>query len=323
MDSVNTKLCHSRRLLQNPYAHLNDVGNFDFAAAIQAAQQIPTHPDGQTSKSRQLLQNPYAYQNDTGDFDSAPMRQQTPNKVGTSRQRDARKNKKVSYSKVKQAARNLQLIIWKRRHELWPNGAPSDPVKLLDPEIAAKCIGFELEHPDYLGEFHQYGANKQIAGIIDRDAKRISISRRLPNVTRRFTSAHEIGHALLHQETVMHRDRPIEGPAQTQGPRDAIETEADKFATYFLMPEKLVRARFKQIFNVNTFALSYETAFALEPTNPEDLMNRCKTTRDLARVLAKAEHYNGRNIHSLAAQFGVSFETMAIRLEELRLINDQ
>ena len=37
-------------------------------------------------------------------------------------------------------------------------------------------------------------------------------------------------------------------------------------------------------------------------------------------VLAAAECFDGTHFHSLAKQFGVSVEAMAIRLEELKLL---
>lgn len=59
---------------------------------------------------------------------------------------------------------------------------------------------------------------------------------------------HMIGYALLHREARMHRDKAIDGSDQQAGPRDRIEYEADKFASVFLMPEKLLRTRFKHVF---------------------------------------------------------------------------
>ena len=42
--------------------------------------------------------------------------------------------------------------------------------------------------------------------------------------------------------------------------------------------------------------------------------------RDLAKLLADSESYNGVRFISLANQFRVSTTTMAIRLEELELV---
>jgi Zn-dependent peptidase ImmA (M78 family) len=116
----------------------------------------------------------------------------------------------------------------------------------------------------------------------------------------------------------LHRDRALDG---TGGPsREPRETEADLFASFFLLPEKPVREAFKQKFLTELFVLNEGTAFALGSKDLESLQSRCRTLRDLARVLANAERYNGAHFHSLASQFRVSAEAMAIRIEELGLV---
>src|SRR5699024_6532006 len=117
------------------------------------------------------------------------------------------------------------------------------------------------------------------------------------------TSAHELGHAVLHPAGGgIHRDRPVDGAAPA---RDRTEREADRFATYFLMPEKLVRARFSMIFGESSLALSEETAFALGETSLLDLTEKYRARRRLARLLASTDHYNGRYFKPLAEQFRV------------------
>ncbi|HEB93592.1 MAG TPA: ImmA/IrrE family metallo-endopeptidase [Gammaproteobacteria bacterium] len=269
----------------------------------------------QITDSRQLLQNQYAHQNDDGEFDGVVM---VP--VENSSKRYQQKNLCAlsQHERIKCKARELQKNIWNNRKELWPGNIPDNPIQLLDPRIAIQFIGYKYDQPECLGEFSGNGATGEIAGVIDRSAKQISISRRLSPQIRRFTAAHELGHAILHKEMLMHRDRPIDGSVKT---REPMELEADKFASYFLMPEKLIRERFRMNFGVTSaFVLTDDTAFALDPTNPEGLINRCKTLRNLSKILAKAEQYNVRHVYSMANQFGVSVEAMAIRLEELQLV---
>ncbi len=62
-----------------------------------------------------------------------------------------------------------------------------------------------------------------------------------------FTGAHEIGHLVLHEDTVMHRDRAFDG-SPLQAPRAPAERQADRFAACFLMPQKLLRERFEFMF---------------------------------------------------------------------------
>jgi hypothetical protein len=59
---------------------------------------------------------------------------------------------------------------------------------------------------------------------------------------------------------------------------------------------------------------------ALSGCSLSDLQRKLKARRDLSRLLAGTEHYDGRHFESLAARFRVSQETMAIRLEELALL---
>lgn len=302
-NSITKKISDSRRLLQNQYAYLNGDGNYE---ALIVNQTISYHELG----------NPYACLDGNSDSDTPIL----------NKDKEILHNSNVkayyNYSEIEQKVRELQRCIWKNRNELWPDGVPDDPVQLLDPSIAAKYIGYEFEEAEFLGEFCAKGTDKEIAGIIDHLQKRISLSRNFKNNIRRFTAAHELGHALLHepQSAVMHRDRPIDGSSKSNEPRATIEKEADKFATYFLMPEKLVRARFRQAFGVDVFVLNDDTAFALNPTNPDELFDYCRTTRNLAKILASIEHYNGRYMCSLANQFAVSVVAMAIRIEELGLV---
>ncbi len=303
---INRKIAASRKLYQDPYAYLDGNGDYD------------AYMPNRIHSSKEL--HPYARLNILESVDEFNSNQSKETLNSTVQQYGSHFSEKIkcSHKDIESKVRELQLEIWSRRNEFWPEAIPTDPVKLLDPFVAAKCIGYKYVEAEFLGQ----GSDKEIAGIVDRINKQISISRRFKKNVSRFTAAHELGHALLHQEATMHRDRPMDGSSKSNEPRDAMEIEADKFATCFLMPEKLVRARFQQVFGVKgTFVLSDNTAFALDSNNPEGLFNQCRTTRVLARILASVEQYNGRHMHSLANQFSVSVEAMAIRIEELGLIS--
>ena len=314
---LRKQVAKTRRLLQDPYAYDDGSGKCD-------AYYVISHDDmslrERLVESRRLLQNPHAYDDGTGNFDAyfaLPKEDRLPN---TSQYLKSDYKSPISEDTIKHLARNLQKDIWYRRDDLWPEGVPNDRVDMLDPTIAIKLIGFDYDLADSLGEFRVEGKNIEVAGLIDRGAHRVSISRNLPHITHRFTAAHELGHAIMHKEARLHRDRPMDGSSQDKTKRNVIEKEADKFAAYFLMPEKLVRGRFEKIFGVsNAFVLNDDTAFALNPGKPDELLSRCRNLRDLTRILAKTEYYNGRHVNSLAAQFHVSPEAMAIRLEELGL----
>lgn len=89
------------------------------------------------------------------------------------------------------------------------------------------------------------------------------------------------------------------------------------------MPEKQVRARFRDQFGTEYFALTDDTAFALSMGGLDSLGKKFRTLRDVSGFLASTEQYASQRFYSLASQFGVSVEAMAIRLEELELVTQQ
>lgn len=74
------------------------------------------------------------------------------------------------------------------------------------------------------------------------------------------------------------------------------------------------------MFLTEEFRLTEATAFALGYESLKQLEERYRSKRDLTRMLAAAQRYNGAHFRSLSERFGVSIEVMAIRLEELRLL---
>jgi len=268
--------------------------------------------------SRRLHQNPYAYLDSVGSFDAISLNYETKKQLHASPYKKPSNNKSITT--VEQKVQDLHKTIWKKRHALWPEGVPSDPVELLDPKFALEYLDYDLEMSEYLGEYYSHDSSIEAAGILDRTAKRISISNRLPKDTLRFTTAHELGHVILHNQTMMHRDRAIDGTNPKNIPREPIEFEADKFAALFLMPEKLVRQRFRLTFGLDKFVLTEDTAFALDPKKSIDQFRKDNNPHNLARILAETSYYNGNQINSLASQFKVSVGAMAIRIKELNLI---
>lgn len=311
---MKRKITQSRRRLENPYAHLNGAGGFDALPAIGSA------PGERVRASRKAQENPYAYLNGVGGFDElAQNHRDAPSPQVRSETLPSETVSDHRYASIQSLAREIQVKLWKQKDQLWPEGVPSDPVELLDPAHALHVLGFQFDLAESLGQCRSQDGLVEVAGVIDRATRNVQISRRLPYNTRRFTAAHELGHALLHQDMRMHRDRPLDGPGSS-GARDEIEKQADKFATYFLMPEKLVRQRFKRLFLCDQFAVSEATLFALDQTASLHIQKKCRTPRELARVLASATAFNGKHFRSLAEQFKVSVEAMAIRIEELGLI---
>lgn len=229
---------------------------------------------------------------------------------------------KQRYSKaeIEQRAAAVQALVWRKRQEIWiEETVPIDPVAMLSPDIALRMLGYSYEMPESLGNFRHAAGYFEVAGMLEGQLGRVSRSAQMIPTVRRFTAAHELGHVALHPYLKeAHRDRPLDGSGTV---KDRIEREADMFASSYLMPSRLVTERFERIFGPPPFALSDDTAFALLGKSPEEALKKLRTTRELSRALARAERFNGRQIVSLSSQFGVSVETMSIRIEELRLLN--
>jgi Zn-dependent peptidase ImmA (M78 family) len=288
-----------RKTLQNPYAFAEEVIEI---TSIKQAHKKFENPLGLSDELDSISRT-------VTTFDGLPVLSQTATK--------SRPIKPKSYKDLEGVVKNIHNQIWIKHKAQRSNQKAIDPLNLLDPTIALQMLGYEVVVHGALGQIESSDRLvTNVAGIIDRVQKRVLLSSGLSPVSRRFTAAHELGHAVLHDGLGMHRDRPLDG-AQSQ--RDPIENEADRFAALFLMPEKLVRNIFASMFGQSPFSLDEDRYFALSPSMPRQGWQP-RTRRELARVLSSANRYNGTSLRSIADQFGVSTEAMAIRLEQLRLV---
>jgi hypothetical protein len=86
------------------------------------------------------------------------------------------------------------------------------------------------------------------------------------------------------------------------------------------MPKKQIKSLFKEFFLTEKFVMNRDNVFGLHEYNVNAFKSKCRDTRGLGKVLAKASFYKNKSFTSLADTFQVSIETMAIRLEELGLL---
>ena len=215
-------------------------------------------------------------------------------------------------------ARNLQLQIWNERHEIWKGSPPDDPVLLLEPGIGLEIMGFEVQTVFALGQHSFEGRLSEAAGLIDHNEMVVRISSRFSEKTQRFTAAHELGHAVLHDSNSgMLRDFAVSGPTHRRDPREA---EADKFASCFLMPRRLLARQFMALFGCEQIIRGDARSFAVHGASHERTGLNQSDGRGLSLYLARAIGFDGRYFKSLAEQFKVSDTAMAIRLEELGLV---
>ncbi len=227
-------------------------------------------------------------------------------------------NKKLSNRDIENVAKQIQNILWRYRHTIWKMKRLESPREVLRADIAIeKLLGYKIVKRDSLGVYNIYGDSVEVAGIIDNDNKAIGISGKFSSEVQNFTLAHELGHAILHKQTGLHRDKAIGNLSET---REPIEQQADKFATYFLMPEKQIKEFFNEIFSMEKFTLNEDNVFALNGGSLTSFRSKCKSTRDLSRIISSTESFYGIPFKSMANVFNVSIEAMAIRMEELGLV---
>lgn len=312
---LDDEVRRSRKLLQNPYAYLDGEGGYA-VLSLESAQNV--------HDARRVLKNQYAYLDERGGYGewsgqksegskSAPLIDRASFLKGKTRGRG------FSKQEIAAIAREVHIAMWHRRSDLFPTRKDVVAADMLDPSAALKGIGFSVSEAESLGQYSGADGLFEVAGVLDYSNLDVQISRRFAPEVRNFTIAHELGHTILHAASGMHRDRALDGSGGGQA-REPRETEADLFASYFLLPEKLVRGTFQKRFLTQRFLLNDDTAFALGLKSLDSLRSKCRTQRDLARLLSNAEHFNGVHFHSLARQFRVSAQAMAIRLEELGLI---
>nr|WP_321416139.1 cyclodeaminase/cyclohydrolase family protein [uncultured Allomuricauda sp.] len=226
----------------------------------------------------------------------------------------------ISDSDIEKLASDIQNLIWLNRTTIWNKNVPDHPTKVLKPNIVLKkALGYNYAVTNRIYLSENGNEDYETAGLIDQKQRIVLVSNRFEKNVQNFTSAHELGHALLHKQTVLHRDRPIDGLGR-QVSRNSIEYQADRFATHFLMPSKLIKSIFKELFLTDKFIINEDNAFNLIQDSPRKLRADSKNLRGLALKLASAESFNNQNFKSISNLFGVSISAMAIRLEELEVL---
>lgn len=218
---------------------------------------------------------------------------------------------------IESLAKKLQNSLWDYREFFWQDDVPGTHIDVLKPDVAIeKILGYRFGYAQ-LGRYTSDDGDFEVAGQIDKQQKVILVSRRMRQSVQNFTAAHELAHALLHKEMILHRDRPLDGSVTN---KDIKERQADKFASYFLMPEKQMRAVFSALFAMETFVINANTVFSLGEGRVSAFRKKVKDINGLARYIAGVEHFQGRTFRSLSDIFNVSIGAMGIRLKELDLV---
>jgi len=224
-----------------------------------------------------------------------------------------------SDAQLEKLVRELQNLLWAYRESIWKTNAPDVPFGVLQPRIVLeKVLRYVYYESADLGKHEIDGEWFETAGIINNRIKSVGISTNFPPATQLFSLAHELGHAILHDKAVLHRDRSIDGSGDTN--RSPEERQADRFAAYFLLPKTALLYVFEGIFHMPVFTINQSTALALGAGHPSDFRNHCQDVMGLAKVIASVNQYGGAKFTPMAEAFGVSVPAMAIRLVELGLV---
>ncbi|WP_284614549.1 ImmA/IrrE family metallo-endopeptidase [Aquabacterium humicola] len=318
MSTVKPSISDARRLLENPYAYVEVLGVDDFETGVEV--NPATHSS--TAALGTAAAHPYARIIDVDELDNGAQSRldklaSGPDETETSSVTVATKPRRNTRTMISASVRGVHRRLWSERHALWDGHPPSDPVDLLDPVMALQSAGFTVEVVPGLGQTRSGSQVLEVAGVLDALSRRVRISARVPEHVGRFTLAHELGHVILHGGMAgLHRDVGIDSSTKQHDP---IEREANRFAVEFLMPERLVIRRFEEIFGHWQLSLNEATWFELFGSSANYDPTRAIDVRSVTKRLAAIDRFSGAQHISLASQFGVSVDAMAIRLEELKL----
>ncbi len=231
-------------------------------------------------------------------------------------------NRSLSDVEIENIVRSWQNLLWLNRGVIWKQRSINQHNEILDPLKSIKSVlGFKVDPSDSLGQINRKGKLLEVAAEINSPIKCLSYSTQFLPETINFTLAHELGHAILHKNSVLHRDIPINN-SELFTSSDYRERQANKFAAFFLMPRNLVTHYFQQEFRLSQFTITQDNLFHLNEgdNTTSAFKNKYKNLRDLSRLIARTERFAGNSFTSISKIFRVSQEAMAIRLEELDLV---
>ena len=230
------------------------------------------------------------------------------------------REKNLNTRQIEKLTIDMLIDINNDKKGFWRTNTPVYYLDMIKPKKLLEVFGYEYIESSSLGRFDQNGQWIEIAGITDHEQKIVKVSTSYSPESRYFTLCHELGHVIMHNERRMYRDGPLDGKFNRPG-QDWIEYQANTFAKFFSMPGELVIELFESYFGTRKWELNSDTLFMLNKGNAQEFLKKYPYKRSVSLLLAGLTVYNQQEFPSLAQVFGVSKTAMAIRLEELGLID--
>lgn len=118
-----------------------------------------------------------------------------------------------------------------------------------DPEVVAEEKGIDVVFASFAAPH-----DREISGFYHKADNKIVVNRDISTGRMVFTIAHELGHALMHQEYIESQNyQPVYRSNHHEGEKPIEEVEADQFAANFLVPLDLLE-KYRDVADIGELA---------------------------------------------------------------------
>jgi hypothetical protein len=219
---------------------------------------------------------------------------------------------------IRMKARELTIEFWKAEQARQHKKLSARELLPIEPRRVLATLGLRLTELEEIGSI----GNTEIAGILERTTKSVTIARRFRPEIVRFTLAHEIGHYVLHPDIMNLRESPLTDDAIRDRTKAPSEREANLFAAELLMPSKVLRGVFADLHGdpVDGTQLDDNRAFYLSGGELSLSAIGRLSSLDRAKLVASSSPFHSADGRCLAEIFAVSATAMAIQLRDLGLV---
>jgi|SRR5215469_2482875 len=117
---------------------------------------------------------------------------------------------------IRDQARALLIQLWRKREEIWGSKREVWQMVPVPTDVIVRSIlGLDLQEPESIPSDK---TGYEIAGYIERHARKIVVAQKFRPEYRRFTMAHEIAHWVMHPDVLYHRESAAEWSRASQLP---------------------------------------------------------------------------------------------------------